>query len=167
MGFFVGPKPSPKVIIRAELSKAWRLSFDVHELERGFFLFKFNSLDDSQRVLELGPWFVFGQPLVLKRGSRKVNLQREETKAVRLWIKFPNLNLACKAVNVLSKLASCIGAPICMDKLLASGTKPDHACVLVEVSADSPLPDSFKYLCKGHPMEQNVEYVYKPNACTH
>lgn len=133
--------------------------------KKGFYLFKFNSFDDSQKVLEAGSWFMFGHPRILKRGSGKLNLHKEDLKTMAIWIKFPSLNLACKTVNGLSKLASCIGIPFCRETLTASGSNPSHTRVLVDVSAESPLPDSLKFLCKGNPLEQEVEYLWKPNAC--
>lgn len=108
---------------------------------------------------------MFGHPRILKRGSGKLNLHKEDLKTMAIWIKFPSLNLACKTVNGLSKLASCIGIPFCMERLTASGSNPSHTRVLVDVSAESPLPDSLKFLCKGNPLEQEVEYLWKPNAC--
>lgn len=99
----------------------------------------FKDFDESQQVLENGPWYVGEQPLVLQRWANNIYLQKDDLKTVPIWVKFPNLMLSCRTVNGMSKLASCIGNPICMDEQTANGKRLAFAKVLVEISVGSKL----------------------------
>eukprot|EP00268_Persea_americana_P065903 TRINITY_DN8877_c0_g1_i1.p1 TRINITY_DN8877_c0_g1~~TRINITY_DN8877_c0_g1_i1.p1 ORF type:complete len:125 (+),score=18.82 TRINITY_DN8877_c0_g1_i1:317-691(+) len=91
--------------------------------------------------------------------SFKNFLLKADMKAIPIWVKFPNLKLSCRSVNILSKISCCIGNPICMDKFTSTGQGLAFARVLVEVSTDSNLPDSIIIGCKENTLEQAVEYV--------
>lgn len=75
VGFCIGLKPDLKVI-KENLAMACNLKFATTRFEKGYFIFKFQSFEDSQRVLETGPWFIFGHSVILKRGNSKLSLQR-------------------------------------------------------------------------------------------
>lgn len=95
----------------------------------------------------------------LKRWTEKLAFREDEVTSIPVWVKFPNLRMSCRAVNGLSKFASCIGTPICMDHYTTSTSeKLTFARVLVEVFADDPLPHSITVRCKGTSFEQPVEY---------
>lgn len=68
-------------------------------------------------------------------------------------------------MNGLSKLASCIGNPICMDEQTANGKRLAFAKVLVEVLAASTLPNSLTIACNGTTFVQEVVYQWKPRSC--
>lgn len=163
--FFVGKRPH-YLAVRASLSKAWKSKacIEFEALHNGFFMFKFKSFEDRQRILEEGPWFVGGHPLVLRRWSEELKFQKE-LKSIPIWIKFPNLKLTCRSSRAISKLASCVGTPLCMDKFTALGKCLAYARVLVEVSIDATLPDSIMVGCRGQVFEQAIEYAWKPKAC--
>lgn len=167
VGYFIGIKPQISVV-RTELTNAWRSQHGVlfANLGKGFIMFKFQNPEECQRLLEKGPWFLFGHPLILERESALLNYQKEEIKSMPAWVKFSNLNLSCYTQGALSKIASCIGIPICMDKPTSMGTRPSFARVLIEISAGELLPDIVKYSYEGDIMEQVVEYVWKPAACS-
>lgn len=75
VGFFVNKRPH-YLAVKSSLTKAWRSTEEVefHALENGFFMFKFHTYQESQRILEEGPWFVYGHPIVIKRWSDDMNL---------------------------------------------------------------------------------------------
>lgn len=61
VGFFIGKKPNYHVV-NDSLLRAWKPKqrVDFERIDGDFFYFKFRSFQDSQRVLEVGSWFVFG-----------------------------------------------------------------------------------------------------------
>lgn len=138
-------------VVRAAPKRMWssKKGLEVSTLDNGFFLIDFKDFDDSQRILEEGPRYVGGQPLVLKRWADNLFLQKEDWKSVPIKVTFPNLMCSCRTVNGLSKQAGCIGNPICMDKQIAMGRKLAFARVLVEVSISSNLPDNLTIACRG------------------
>lgn len=150
VGSCIGPNPR-YFAVKNSLTRAWHFSqpYAIHKMKHGFFLFDFHSSEDSQQVLDGGPWFIFGQPLILKKWTHDMSLQKEELDRISLWVRFPNLNLSCRTPNALSSISSFIGQPICMDKHTAEGSGLDSARVLIDVSVDSPLLDSVKIHCLG------------------
>nr|GEU80501.1 hypothetical protein [Tanacetum cinerariifolium] len=99
-----------------------------------------------REIIENGPWMVENKPLF-----------------VQAW-----------NVEGISRIASCIGVPIIMDKITISicekpyGRAP-YARVLVEVDAAKGLVDSVEiwYKSLGKSMILNVEYVWRPSLCDH
>ena len=85
----------------------------------GFFLFKFN----RQSILDEGPWFVYGRPLILRRWTEDITMYRENLEANPVWVRLSNLNFCFQTNSALSKIASVIGNPICMDHATASGNR--------------------------------------------
>lgn len=67
VGFFLGGIPN-FYVARAALQREWnsKRGFEKQTLDKGFFLFNFKDFDESQRILENGPWYA-GQPIVLQR----------------------------------------------------------------------------------------------------
>ena len=67
MGYFVDLKPYVPTLARY-FKNLWLVKGELQVVSRGngFLLFKFSDDSDKQRVLEEGPWFVRGKPLVLR-----------------------------------------------------------------------------------------------------
>lgn len=101
VGFFIGKRPKKEMVEEA-LNRAWRQDVSFHSLKHGFYLFKFKSYEVSQKILEEGPWFFRGHPLILKRWSEDMNFQREELHSMPIWVKFPNLKMSYRSVTGLS-----------------------------------------------------------------
>lgn len=166
VGFFVGKRPFFDAV-RYALTRAWNSSEEVefHRLAQEIFMFKFKTFEESQRILEARPWFVKGHLLVLRRWTENQNFQKEEMNSVPIWVKFPNLKLNCRTANVISKISSCIGKPICMDHQTASGKRLAFVKVMVEVTVGTVLPSSISVASKGSIFHQAVEYDWKQKGC--
>lgn len=63
VGFFMGKRPH-YLAVKLSLTRAWRSTEKV----------EFQTYQESQRILEEGPWFVYVHPLVMKRWSDDMNL---------------------------------------------------------------------------------------------
>ncbi|KAH1072805.1 hypothetical protein J1N35_025133 [Gossypium stocksii] len=57
------------VALQNKLYGIWRPSkpFQLMDIENGYFLAKFQSLDDYEKILTQGPWLIFGQYLTIQR----------------------------------------------------------------------------------------------------
>lgn len=55
---------------------------ELKNLGNELFLFKFKSLEAGRKILEVGPWFVIGHPLVLQWWTDGRIFQREEIKSI-------------------------------------------------------------------------------------
>ena len=50
--------------------------------DSGYFFFKFNTREDSEAVLEGGPWHIAGQPLILRNWQVGLKLEKEAQKTI-------------------------------------------------------------------------------------
>lgn len=134
-------------------------------MSEGFYLFKFNNNDAGQTILDEGPWFVHGHPLVLPRWTEDIVMYRQKFETIPVWVRFPNLNFCFRTSTALSKIASVIGKPISMDHATEASTRFAFARVCVEVGIDADFPTEIRMKYKGKSIMQKVEYAWKPNPC--
>ena len=79
--------------IRAILSKAWKTTsgVSVNDVGDNLFLFRFNTEDDRQTILDLAPWFVEGFLLVLKPCSNLTPICNIDFTGSPFWVQVHNL----------------------------------------------------------------------------
>lgn len=148
------------------LEKAWRIrDVEIIPMAKGFFLFKFAAYDIGQRILDEGPWFVYGHTLILKRWAGYITMYRQNLESNPVWVRLPNLNFCFRLNSALSKIASVIGNPICMDHPTAAGTRYAFARICVEVDVDAEFPCELRMRYNDKTIIQKVEYAWRPNPC--
>ncbi|KAK4716226.1 hypothetical protein R3W88_014564 [Solanum pinnatisectum] len=108
--------------------------------------------------------------VIVKPWSTSFNFRDEVLKVIPLWVRFPNLPLNYWGPKSLSRIASVLGNPICVDECT---TKLEHmscARVLVEINVIGPLPKVVRVMDPNDTMfKQKVSYdrkpQYYPNCC--
>ncbi|GJR88153.1 ribonuclease H-like domain-containing protein [Tanacetum coccineum] len=142
----------------------------------GVFLFKFESKEGLEKVLERGPWIIRNTPLILNRWTPNMSLKRDEVNKIPVWIKLYNVPVVAYSADGLSLIATQVGKPIMLDAFTSSmfenaWGRISFARALVELNGESglkhevsmaiPLEDDF-----GHTKEViKVEYEWKPPHC--
>lgn len=116
-------------------SKGFKLA---HQM-RGVFLFKFHSEEDMLQVLNEAPWHYFECPLLLQLLSPKRDIDPSKVKELSLWVRFPNLRLYLWTEEVLSKIGSEIGTPLCIDDMIEVQGRLDYARICIQEQADHEL----------------------------
>lgn len=121
-----------------------------------------SKLVKAKKILEDWPRFG-GHPLVLRRWSDNLDLQKVDMKTIPIWVKFPNLKLSCRSVNFKNFLLH--WKPNMHGQVYFNRSKvglcKGSSWTSAEVSTDSNLPDSIIIGCKDNTLEQAVEYVWK------
>jgi hypothetical protein len=178
-GYFVGTSMDYRVV-NANLRRMWR-TFDVKEITKtpsGFYLCKFKSEKGMRDVLEGGPWLVENVPFFLHQWEPGVWLEKVEPTKVPLWVCVHNVPIELWTGKGISKLMSCIGKPLLMDRMtmercVNKSGRMGYARVLVEVTADEELPQNidFEYEAVGNFPSRvgslNVTFQWKPSVCSH
>ncbi|KAL3846330.1 hypothetical protein ACJIZ3_003733 [Penstemon smallii] len=121
----------------------------------GWLVFKFMSDDDRNKVLNEGPYFIFGRPLLLKIMPKCFEFGDEGVSDVPVWVNLPDLPLDCWNAKALSKIVSKIGKPIATDKLTHTKERLSYARVM---SVSIQLPT-------GIIRKQPIVYEYQPRFC--
>lgn len=70
VGLSVGNKPN-YFAVKHHPTRAWKTQHrvEIESMKNGFYLSIFKNYEEIQKILKVGPWFVNGHPLVLKRWS--------------------------------------------------------------------------------------------------
>ncbi|CAM8935050.1 unnamed protein product [Rhodiola kirilowii] len=124
--------------------------------------------EDSNRILNLGPWSFDNRSLVLKPWSPDENYERESVTALPIWVRFPGLNLHMRCEEILSMIASTVGKPLRTDGFTATSEKLYYARVLIEVYASKELKREVGIKRpRGTNYYQIIHYEWVPPRCSH
>ncbi|KAJ0661609.1 putative transcription factor interactor and regulator CCHC(Zn) family [Helianthus annuus] len=149
-GYFVG-KDLPLGMVRYHLYKMWKKFgiLDISANNNGIFFFKFRNEVGMFNAIDKGPWLVNDIPLCLKKWEAGICIEKTEPSSIPMWVTIPNLPLELWNSESICSMLSCIGEPILFDKVTLERCKmkegpPGFARVLVEIKADTILPDFVK-----------------------
>ncbi|GKA13225.1 nucleotide-binding alpha-beta plait domain-containing protein [Tanacetum coccineum] len=92
VGFFVG-KTMAIHIVQNYVKNTWaQFGFkNLMKNDDGVFLFKFDSKEGLDKVLERGPWIIRNSPIILNRWTPNVSLKKNEVTKVPVWVKLHNV----------------------------------------------------------------------------
>ncbi|XP_019248333.1 PREDICTED: uncharacterized protein LOC109227588 [Nicotiana attenuata] len=131
----------------------------------GYYIFRFDSLEDRDKVMQLGPCTFHNKPLILKNWSLDFVFDPECLNVIPLWVRFPNLPVGFWSAEALSKLASGIGRPTYTDLYTAEMDIISFARVLVKTNISHPLPSDILIHTPVGVIHQSIEYDWKPKFC--
>ncbi|KAL2511224.1 Uncharacterized protein Adt_16824 [Abeliophyllum distichum] len=163
MGYFAGRFPGKTALLK--LCDSWNIQYKYYPHESGWLIFKFRNEEDRMSVLNGGPYFVFGRPLMLKIMPHCFGFDDNEISNMPVWITLPGLPLACWNPTALGKIASMVGKPITTDKLTVSKERLSYARVLVEVDASLPLTRRIHLNLPTGLRYQPIFYEHEPKFC--
>ena len=88
--------------------------------DAGVYLFKFDSKDGVDRVLQSGPWLICKSPLILNKWTPNISLTKNALIKVSVWLKLHNVPLLAYSEDGLSLIATQVGKPIMLDAFTSS-----------------------------------------------
>ncbi|CAJ2677327.1 unnamed protein product [Trifolium pratense] len=136
--------------MKDRLQKIWKLQggFEIMNNDNGFYMVKFDSAADKERVISDGPWMILDHYLAVSHWSPEFASPDAKVERTVVWIRFPGLNLVYYDESFLLAMASAIGRPIKVDKNTLNVERGRFARVCVEV--DLTLPVVGKIWLNGH-----------------
>ncbi|XP_074305112.1 uncharacterized protein LOC141640050 [Silene latifolia] len=142
MSNFLGSKPTFKQV-QEFAQKCWHhiASPVVQYYKKGWFSFRFTSLEDMNNVLKEGPWKLGNSSLILKQWYPNFSMEMDRVSTVPIWVLFPNLEPFLWSENILSKMASKIGKPLFADLNTTCKAKLSFARIMVKADLSTTLPD--------------------------
>lgn len=165
VGYIAGKFPGRKAII--QLCDSWQVSYKFITHDSGWLVFKFGNANDRDKILNGGPYFVFGRPLMLKVMPKCFEFGDEDISVMPVWIQLPGLPIDCWNANALSKITSKVGKPIATDMLTSTKERLSYARVLVEVDASKEQIKTINIkLPNGKTRNQSVVFEHKPKFCS-
>ena len=144
---------------------------DTLATDSGYYFFTFSSVETRDAILEGGPWFVAGQPLLLRPWKPHFSFQNEEIHSIPIWVNFYGIPLEYWNSKGLSFISSFIGKPIRVDSITASRRRITYARVCIEVTADFDFFKEFHIESEDEVSggtirtQINLEYQWMPVRC--
>ncbi|GAB2268465.1 hypothetical protein Dimus_038720 [Dionaea muscipula] len=153
--------------VRSSVSGLWRKAglTDVKSLDDGFFVFSFADSLSRDAVLEGGPWFVGGKPLLLRKWECLLSLTKETLTRIPVWASFYNVPLEYWTAAGLSRIASVIGRPLHLDRYTATRERLSYARVCIEVDAAGPCHREVRLRCGDKEALVRVKFDWFPARC--
>ncbi|KMS96531.1 hypothetical protein BVRB_8g202020 [Beta vulgaris subsp. vulgaris] len=119
---------------------AWRLGkgMVVREIENNMIMYQFFTMSDKMKVLEEGPWFFDGSPLLLQEVEEGIQPSEIVFDTMRWWVKAEDVPLNKRTKSMAVSMASCMGRFVEFDE-----SDPIGWCKYmrfrVDVQLDKPL----------------------------
>lgn len=116
----------------------------IYYHNEGYFVIKFNTMEDRNEVIFSGPHTLNNIPIIIKAWEDNFDFNDETLSRIPLWVKFPNLPLNCWCMESLSRISSVLENPIYADECTSNIERSSFARVLIEMDVTKPLPQSIK-----------------------
>lgn len=168
VGSFVGVKPT-LTAVKTHVEQLWNhvAKPEVLYYKRGWFYFKFATIEDSHTILHGGPWIMGNSSLILKEWSPDFHDTLDSIKIVPVWIIFPDLDPCFWSVRALSKIASAIGKPLYADPYTTDKSRISFARVLIDLDISLDLKTEVVVTTLFRVKKLAVNYEWMPYYCTH
>ncbi|XP_019250861.1 PREDICTED: uncharacterized protein LOC109229761 [Nicotiana attenuata] len=153
--YVLGEKPGYNSMKRY-INQVWNIVAmpDLFYHDEGYYLVRFQTLEDMKEIMCAGPYTMNGRPMIMKHWSPYFDFAAEFLTDIPLWVKFPKLPMNCWSGNSLSKIASTIGIPMFADECTAKQTRISYARILIEVNVTKPFSEVLNFsLCNCFPID--------------
>ncbi|OIT00302.1 persulfide dioxygenase ethe1 -like, mitochondrial [Nicotiana attenuata] len=139
--YVVGDTPTIGALERF-ISAHWNFSSKpkVFYHNDGYFVVRFNCMEDRDEVLYSGPYTISNKPIIIKPWTTGFDFQAEVLQTVPIWAKFPNLPLSCWGMDSLSRIGSGLGIPLYADEATTKVERISYARILIEIE----LPENYQ-----------------------
>ena len=172
VGYFIG-KGLPYSLVSSATDRLWTDYglFDTLATDSGIYFFTFSCEEKRDAVLEGGPWYIAGQPLILQPWRPNLRLDKKNAHTIPIWVNIYGVPLELWNPKGISFITSYIGKPLRVDRVTASRRRITYARVCVEVSGDLDLIDKFTIETEDGQgntslLDIDVEYQWKPLRCS-
>ncbi|GFY92846.1 hypothetical protein Acr_08g0012420 [Actinidia rufa] len=164
VGYFGGRFPGKQAL--NQIVASWKVLPSIKFHGSGWIIFQFCSQEDQTKVLENGPYIIYGSPLLLKPMPKFFRFGKEAISCFPVWVQLRSVPMILWNPMVFGKICSKIGRPLHMDKLTAQRERITYARCLVEVDMAKDLVHSVSLqLPDGEDYEQNIYYENLPRFC--
>ncbi|GFZ13123.1 hypothetical protein Acr_23g0015080 [Actinidia rufa] len=136
-GVFWGKFPGKHAL--NQIIVLWKVhpTFQFHG--SGWIVFRFASTEDQNKVLENGPYMIYGSPLLLKPMTKYFSFGKEAINTFPIWVQLRNVPLTLWNPIIFGMICSRLGRPIRMDRLTTSKERITYARCLAEVDMAKEL----------------------------
>ncbi|GFZ18561.1 topoisomerase II-associated protein PAT1 [Actinidia rufa] len=163
VGYFGGRFPGKLAL--NQIVASWKVCPSIQFHGSGWIIFQFSSRDDQEKVLENGPYMIYGSPLLLKQMDKYFSFGKEVISTFPVWVQLRSVPLTLWNPMIFGKICSRLGRPIHMDKLTTQKERVTYARCLVKVDMAKDLVHSVQlHTPEGDEHEKKIFYENLPNS---
>ena len=163
-------KRLPLHVVRSFVERLWG-KHEIPEIsttDNGLYIFRFKDPEARDWVLENGPWYLVGRPIILRSWKPGMEMLNVHITSLPIWVKFFNIPLEYWTVTSLGYIASTVGIPLHLDTLTENHSRLSFARICVEVDVNCTFPNSALLdLGNGKYSTIRIEYPWVPQKCAH
>ena len=128
--------------LHSKIMQLWKLAgrLDCIDLENDFYLIKFGLVEDFEKVLKGGLWFIGEHYLTIRAWEPYFKPTMVACSKVAIWARLPGLLIELYELEVLKDIGQAIGSVLWINANMAAGTRGRYTRLCVQVDLDSPLP---------------------------
>lgn len=151
--------------LEPKIKTTWQLENDCEliDIEQGFIVARFYSREDYLKVLEGGPWTVFGHYLTISKWRPNFNPSDHSITTTLVWVRFMAVSLEIFKEAALMRLGNQLGKAVKVDTTTSDVVRGKYARVCIELDINRPLVTVVRVLGRLHAVE--YEGFYK--VCFH
>lgn len=131
------------------------------DLGYDFFLVKFSTLEDYQKALEQGSWFVGENYLSVRKREPEFNAAKVKVSSMAVWIRLTKLPIKFFHLDILRAIGNTTGTFLCFDTITTSVARGLFVRVCVLIDLDKSLMPQItigKFI-------QKIQYENIPMLC--
>ncbi|KAH1213844.1 hypothetical protein GmHk_14G041722 [Glycine max] len=123
------------------LTRIWKLvaGFDILDIGNHFYMVKFDTTEDRQKVIDGGPWMIFYHYLTVQTWTPDFISPTTKIDKTMVWVCFPGLNLIYYDESILLALARAIGTLIKVDSNTLDVRRERFARIYVQIDLNKPV----------------------------
>ena len=141
---------------------------EISTTDNGLYIFRFKDLVARDWVLDNGPWYFVGRPIILRFWKPGMEMLNVQITSLPIWVKFFNIPLEYWTVTSLGYIASVVGIPMHLDTLTENHSRLSFARICIEVDVNYTFPKSALLdLGNGKYSTIRIEYPWVPQNCAH
>ena len=162
-------KRIPLHVVKLVVDRLW----GKHEMpeitttDNGLYIFKFRDHAARDWVMESGPWYIAGRPLILRVWKPGMEMLNVHLTSLPIWVKFYNIPLEYWTNTSLGYIASSVGKPLHLDSFTENHTRLSFARICIEIDMNCEFPKSILLdLGNGNFTTVRIEYPWVPQRRT-
>ncbi|KAM3200776.1 hypothetical protein P3L10_033139 [Capsicum annuum] len=112
------------------------------DLGEDFYIAKFSKIENKNKTLHEGPWFVVGKFLSVKQWEPNFAPQNSTPTHTTIWARLPNLPIEFYDQSILEKIGRKLGALLKIDSCTSAKLRGRYARISVQVPLQFPVKKS-------------------------
>lgn len=166
VGHYIGKK-IPFKLTEEAVKKSWGDQIiDVKLHETGFYFFRVPDAEFRKKIVDMGPISIFSSTMMLQQWHSKLKLKKGTLDSLPVWVRLRDIPFSLWSPVGIGRKASAIGKPLYVDVQIEQMTRISYARVCVEIKASDPRCEAVKIRWDDEVSLINIEYEWKPLACT-